>query len=565
MKIALAQVNTTVGDVSGNARRALEAVRRGEEAGADLVLLPELALTGYPPRDLLLRGHLAERCHEAIDEIARQCRGRTAAVIGMPALRRVVAPHDTHAGRGLYNSAAVCGDGRVLSWYHKRLLPTYDVFDEHRYFSAGSSPGMVEWAGKRIGLTICEDLWNEEGLIPREHRYGVDVVGELAALKPDVLVNISASPFALGKPRFRLSLFGMAARRLGVPLACVNLVAGNDDLIFDGHSALLGADGQVAAAAAGFVEDFLVVETEQAGGAGPFSIDAPEMEQLFEALVLGIRDYMRKCGFRGCIIALSGGIDSALVACLARAAVPASAIRTVGMPSRYSSAGSVTDARVLAEALGVRFDVLGIEPVHASMLEVVGPLLREVSETEGTAEENIQARIRGNIVMALSNKTGALLLTTGNKSEIAVGYCTLYGDMAGGLAVISDVPKTLVYDLSRWINAHPERLGLREGPIPESTLTKAPSAELRPGQTDQETLPPYEVLDEIIERYVEGSESVDRIIAETGFAEEVVRSMCRRIDGNEYKRRQAPIGLKVTGRAFGSGWRMPIAAKTEGR
>ncbi|MCC6906955.1 MAG: NAD+ synthase [Phycisphaerales bacterium] len=550
MKIGLAQINPTVGDIEGNARLITAAIDSARRAGAEIVAVPELAILGYPPKDLLLKRGLVARCEQAVRDIAADCTD-IAAIIGSPR------SHTSPTGRGLHNSAALCRSGRIELWYDKRLLPTYDVFDESRYFDPGRQAGVFEHRGRLIGLAVCEDFWNDETIFQRR-LYAEDTVSDLLGCGVELVINISASPFVVGKPEFRRQLFGRIASRLHGPVALVNQVGGNDDLVFDGYSMVLGSDGGLIAAARGFAEDLLLVDlpTDQRR-----DFESDDLADLFDALVLGVRDYMRKCGFAGSIVALSGGIDSAIVAAIARAALGPDAVRGVGMPSRFSSPGSIDDARDLADRLGIRFDLLPIEPVHESMLQLVKPLFDETGQPPGVAEENIQARIRGNVVMSLSNKTGALLLTTGNKSELAVGYCTLYGDMAGGLAVISDVPKTTVYKLARWMNEHPQRCGLTEPPIPESTITKAPSAELRPDQTDQDTLPPYDVLDEIILRYVERCDDVDRIIEETKIDADLVRNVCRMIDRNEYKRRQMPVGLKVTGRAFGSGWRMPIAAR----
>ncbi len=550
MKIGLAQINPTVGDIDGNAALIADGIASARRAGAEIVAFPELAILGYPPKDLLLKHGLVDRCERAVRDIAATCTDITA-VIGSPRA------HNASTGRGLHNSAALCRGGRVELWYDKRLLPTYDVFDESRYFDPGRQACVFEHHGRLVGLTICEDFWNDDTMLQRR-LYAEDTVADLLGCGVEAVINISASPFVVGKPDFRRQLFGRIASRIRGPVAMVNQVGGNDDLVFDGYSMVLGSDGGLIAAARGFAEDLLIAElpTEHR-----CDFKRDDMGDLFDALVLGVRDYMGKCGFKSSIVALSGGIDSAVVAAIARAALGPEAVRGVGMPSRYSSRGSVDDARDLAERLGIRFDLLPIEPAHEAMLQLVKPLFDETGQAPGVAEENIQARLRGNIVMSLSNKTGALLLTTGNKSELAVGYCTLYGDMAGGLAVISDVPKTTVYKLARWMNEHPDRFGIKQPPIPESTITKPPSAELRPDQTDQDTLPPYEILDEIILRYVEHCDEVAQIIEGTTFDGDLVRRVCRMIDRNEYKRRQMPVGLKVTGRAFGSGWRMPIAAR----
>lgn len=561
MKIALCQINTTVGDLGGNAEKIRGAVFRAGEVGADLVMFPELAVLGYPPRDLLYKNHIVEKCEALVHELAGEFAG-VDALVAIPTPRR----NDHEVGTGISNSIALCLGGEVVQWYDKRLLPTYDVFDEKRYFDPGTEPGVIEHRGMRIGLTICEDLWIDDLGPTKRPRYAEDTIDDLKGLNVDLIINCSASPFRLGLPVHRRRLFHEAAERAGVPVVFTNLIGGNDDLIFDGYSGVITPGGGCVFQSPGFDEDFHVIDTnvlstmtcalpEEEGGEG---ID---LEHLFRALTLGIRDYLRKCHFESVWIALSGGIDSALVAALAVAALGSEHVRGVGLPSRYSSSGSVDDARDLAGRLGIRFDLISIESAHEALALSLTPIFDESDDPPGVAEENIQARLRGNIMMALSNKFGSILLTTGNKSELAVGYCTMYGDMAGGLAVISDVPKTMVYALCNWINENAVRLGYASAPIPENTISKPPSAELRPDQKDSDSLPDYEILDEIIHRYIERSQSVSRIIAETGFASEVVERACRLIDRNEYKRRQMPTGLRVTARAFGSGWRMPIAAK----
>jgi len=572
MHIAIAQINTVVGDIDGNTSLIVDAIRRArDEFGADLVVFPEMAVLGYPPKDLLLKERVVERVEEAMAVVACECTSITAVVGGV---RRT----GLSTGTGRANSAALCRNGHVEAWYDKRLLPTYDVFDEDRYFDPGTGPlifdcSVADGKDRRVGVTICEDLWNDsfqESPTPR--LYVENIVAELAEEHVDLILNLSASPFWVGKPEFRHALFGRAARRIGVPIVFANLVGANDDLIFDGHSAIYGPDDSITARSPGFDDGLLTVDLPDGPVGEPNTLvqiqngnanDSrdTEMSNLFQALALGVRDYVRKCGFSSVIVALSGGIDSAVVAAIAAAALGSENVWGVGLPSRYSSKGSIKDAQELADRFGFRFDLISIESAHKAMLELLTPIFETTGQPAGVAEENIQARLRGNLVMALSNKVGALLLTTGNKSELAVGYCTLYGDMAGGLAVISDVPKTMVYDLAKWMNEHPERFGLDRPPIPDSTIMKPPSAELKPNQTDQDTLPSYDILDRIVNLYVERHFSVERIIEETDFEPEVVQQMCQTIDRNEYKRRQMPTGLKVTGRAFGSGWRMPIAAK----
>ncbi len=542
MRIALAQINTTVGDVAGNEARIADAYRRGVEAGVDLVVTPELGLVGYPPRDLVLRPAFVRANREALDRLA----ARTGAV-GL-----LVGFVDTRAGgpgRDLHNAAALLQHGRVVAIRHKTLLPTYDVFDEDRYFEPAAANDPVEFNGRRLGITICEDVWNDADVWP-VRRYRPDPARDLAAAGAEILVNLSASPWHLGKDGTRHGLLGRLAARTGRPVVYCNLVGGNDELVFDGQSVAVDAAGRFFARGKAFGEDFVVVDVD-APSADPLPAPPCEDDLLHRALVLGTRDYLHKCGFRSVVLGLSGGIDSAVVACLAVDALGAEHVRGVALPSPYSSEGSVADARSLAEALGIRFDVVPIhgpfDAVRAQLSGVFAGLAEDVTE------ENIQARLRGVALMAMSNKFGSLLLTTGNKSELAVGYCTLYGDMCGGLAAISDVPKTLVYRLARWLNRTGER-------IPESTITKPPSAELRPNQTDQDSLPPYEVLDAILDAYVVGHRTPAEIVA-MGLPEADVRRVVRLIDGAEYKRRQAAPGIKVTSRAFGMGRRVPIAQR----
>lgn len=547
MRVAIAQLNQTVGDIAGNEVRILAAYRRGVEAGADLVLCPELALTGYPPRDLLLRPALIRENRAALDRLATVT-GRTGLLVGF------VDDNPVRPGRPLFNAAALLQDGRVVAVRRKTLLPTYDVFDEDRYFEPAGFNAPVEFNGRRIGITICEDVWNDADLWT-ERRYRPDPAAELAGAGAEVIFNLSASPWHLGKERTRHQLLHRLATRTGRPVVYCNLVGGNDELIFDGQSVAFDAEGRLLGQAEAFAEDFRVLELDMAGGQSPRS--GVEEELLYRALVLGTRDYLRKCGFGKAVLGLSGGIDSALVACIAAGALGPENVRGLSLPSQYSSQGSLDDARELAEALGVRYDVVPIQP----SFETVKGQLRGVFEgrAEDVAEENIQARLRGVILMAMSNKFGSLLLTTGNKSELAVGYCTLYGDMCGGLAVISDVPKTWVYRLARWINADAVARGVRP-PIPESTIVKPPSAELRPNQTDQDSLPPYDVLDAILESYVVDQKSPAEIRG-AGFADADVTRVVRLIDGAEYKRRQAAPGLKVTTKAFGVGRRIPVAQR----
>jgi NAD+ synthase/NAD+ synthase (glutamine-hydrolysing) len=541
MRIALAQLNTTVGDIAGNEGLVLEAYRRGVEAQVELVLTPELSLTGYPPRDLLLRESFIRANQAALERLAAAV-GEVGLIVGF------VGENPVRPGRPLTNAAALLHRGRVVAIRTKTLLPTYDVFDEDRYFEPASENAVIHWEGRRLGLTICEDIWNdaEFGV---QRRYRPDPAAALVASGAQILINLSASPWQLGKEQRRSALLRSLARRHQVPVVYCNLVGGNDELVFDGRSLAFNSAGGCLGEAAHFSSDFLVVDTEAAGDR-PLAPLADEA-LLHDALVLGMRDYVGKCGFRSVVLGLSGGIDSALVAALAVDALGAENVRGLALPTQFSSAGSIDDARSLAENLGIRFDVVPIQGSFEALKRQMEPLFE--GRPEDTAEENLQARLRGVTLMAMSNKFGSLLLTTGNKSELAVGYCTLYGDMCGGLAVISDLPKTWVYRVSRWMNRDREI-------IPSSSITKAPSAELRPNQTDQDSLPPYEVLDAILEAYVVEDRPAAEIIA-TGFSEADVRRVVRLIDLSEYKRRQAAPGLKVTSRAFGVGRRQPVAQR----
>ena len=545
MRVALAQINPTVGDIAGNARMMSQFIRRARNENADLCIFPELSLVGYPPKDLLLAPHFIDENLKALASLAAEVRGIDV-IVGY------AEKNASPVGRPLHNAVALLRDGSVVSRHFKTLLPTYDVFDESRYFEPGKAAvELPTIAGRRVGVSICEDLWNDERLIARR-LYHVNPIAELASAGADFVVNSSASPFVAGKHAFRLELFGSQARQFGKPLVYVNQVGGNDELVFDGNSVVLDAQGQVLAQAKDFEEDLLVADL---AAVGPQRRNVPSngIESIYKALILGLRDYLRKCGFRSVVVGLSGGIDSALTATLAVDALGKDKVVGVAMPSRFSSDHSVADARRLAANLGIAFHVVPIGTIHnafeSTLAEPFAGLPSDVTE------ENLQARIRGALLMAFSNKFNHLLLTTGNKSELAVGYCTLYGDMCGGLAVISDLPKTTVWEMSRWINAMRGR-----EVIPQSSIEKVPSAELRPNQTDQDSLPPYEILDAVLYRYVEEMKSVEQIIAE-GFDEATVRKVARLIDRSEYKRRQAAPGLKVTSRAFGFGRRMPVAAR----
>ncbi len=541
MKIALAQINTTVGDLPGNEKSILAAYQRGVAAGVDLVLVPELAVSGYPPRDLLYKSRFIENCWTAVERLAKAT-GRIGLLVGWPGRS------DKRPGREFTNACALLQHGKVLATRVKTLLPTYDVFDEDRYFEPATENTPVGFNGRKLGLTICEDVWNDEGFW-RDRRYPRNPAADLVQAGAEILLNISASPWHLGKNRTRRDMLASLAAKAKVPVAYCNVVGGNDELIFDGTSLAFNGAGQLIAEGAMFAEDFQVVDTATAPAIQPRSL--PDEEKVYQALVLGLRDYLHKCGFKSAVLGLSGGIDSALTAVIAAEALGRGNVRGVSLPSEFSSQGSLDDARLLARNLGIQHDVIPIQPPFVAVKEQLKGVF--AGRSEDTAEENIQARLRGVMLMALSNKFGSLLLTTGNKSELAVGYCTLYGDMCGGLAVISDVPKTMVYRISNWVNRGKEI-------IPRDSITKVPSAELRPNQTDQDSLPPYDVLDAILEEYVVRCRSSAEII-QLGFDEATVRRVVRLIDFNEYKRRQAAPGLKVTSKAFGVGRRIPIAQR----
>ena len=543
MKIALAQINPTVGDFTGNVRKIIAFARQAREAGASLVLFPELSVCGYPPRDLVEKPAFVARCRQALDEIA-------AATAGIATVCGFVAPACSQTGKSAMNSAAVLRDGAVSFVQSKRLLPTYDVFDEMRNFAPADSQQLYHFDGSQIGLTICEDAWNDKTFWNRR-LYTVDPVEELTAAGGDIVLNISASPFHLGKHELRREMLAAIARHHGVPVAMVNQVGGNDSLIFDGSSLVVNERGDVVARAKSFEEDLIFFDTVTRQGDMHPWIEREEASA-YAALVLGTRDYVRKCGFQKALIGLSGGIDSALTAAIAVEALGAENVMGVAMPSQYSSEGSITDARDLARNLNIRFEVIPIGSVFQSFRTELQKVFAGMKED--VAEENIQARVRGTLLMALSNKFGSLVLSTGNKSELGVGYCTLYGDMAGGLAVISDVPKTLVYRIARYINS-------RKEVIPLSTITKPPSAELRPGQKDSDSLPPYEVLDPILEDYVEEMKTAEEISRRRDIPLETVKAVIKLVEIAEYKRQQAAPGLKISEKAFGVGRRFPIAAR----
>jgi len=541
MRIALAQINTTVGDFSGNVERIVRFAREGRSKGADLVVFPELALTGYPPRDLVEVPHFVERSEQELERLAGL----------IPEVRILVGyvrRSGTAHGKAAADSAALLYGGRRLLVYDKILLPFYDVFDESRYFEPGSAQAISELEGYRLGITICEDAWNDKHFW-KTRFYTRDPVEETVRCGANFLINIASSPFSAEKIDLRERMLAAIARERHVSVVYVNHVGGNDQLVFDGSSMALDATGKLVARARSFEEDLVLFDAATASGevrSGPSS----ETEAIYEALKLGTRDYVAKCGFDRALVGLSGGIDSSLVAAIAADALRPENVCGVGMPGPYSSAGSIRDAEALARNLGIAFRKIPITPIFEAYLQTLDPAFGDLPRD--VTEENVQARIRGNILMALSNKFGSLLLSTGNKSELAVGYCTLYGDMAGGLAVIADVPKTMVYELARHVNRERER-------IPQVSLTKAPSAELRAGQTDQDTLPPYDVLDAILRAYIEEHQCVQEIGARFGFDPALVRETVRRVNRAEYKRQQAAPALKVTAKAFGMGRRYPIA------
>ncbi|MGE5276898.1 MAG: NAD+ synthase [Acidobacteriota bacterium] len=542
LRIAVAQIDTTIGDFQGNADKILAAGRRAEAEGAALVLFPELAVCGYPPRDLLERRAFLQETEKTAARIARAS-GRALWLYGS------VLRNPAKTGRAVFNAAVAARRGRTVAIYRKRLLPTYDVFDEGRYFEPGKRPLVLSVAGARVGVTICEDIWNDKTFWARP-LYPTDPVAELGPLRLDLHANVSASPYWLGKERLRERFMGQIARRSGVPLVSCNLVGGNDSLVFDGGSTAFDGRGRVVARGRSFQEDFWTIELP--GGGASVAPREPDPARIRHALVLALSDYAAKCGFRSAVLGLSGGIDSAVTAALAVEALGADRVVGVAMPGPYSSQGSLTDARELARRLAIRFLEIPIGGVLDAYLATLEPSLGPIART--VTEENLQARIRGAILMALSNREGHLLLSTGNKSEIAVGYCTLYGDMAGGYALLSDVPKTLVYDVAREINRESER-------IPSSSIEKAPSAELAPNQKDSDSLPPYGQLDPLIEALVDLSLPFADAARRTGAPREVARQVAERIARNEYKRRQMPPGPKVTGKAFGEGRRYPIAQK----
>jgi NAD+ synthetase len=553
MKIAIAQINPTIGDLVGNASKILADAQVAVKSGTRLLLTPELSLCGYPPRDLLLNPSFIEAMATTLQKLALDLPPNLAVLVGT-----VEANTNAHinGGKGLFNSTALLENGKIQQVFHKRLLPTYDVFDENRYFEPGLEPNHFTLDNIKIGVTICEDLWNDEEFWGKRN-YAINPIADLAHLNVDFIVNLSASPYSLNKQKSREAMLQHTAVRFNQPIIYTNQVGSNDDLIFDGNSFAVNRQGDIISRALGFATDLTYIEfNSEKGDLLPGSIiSAPtsEDEEIWQALVLGVRDYAQKCRFSKAVLGLSGGIDSALVATIAAAALGKENVLGILMPSPYSSDNSIKDAIALAENIGIKTQTI---PIGDLMQSFDTSLESMFAGTEfGLAEENIQSRIRGNLLMAVANKFGYLLLSTGNKSEMAVGYCTLYGDMNGGLAVIADVPKTRVFSLCNWLNRDSET-------IPVNVITKPPSAELKPGQVDQDSLPPYDVLDDILQRMIQQHQSTSQIIA-AGHDAATVNRVVQMVTRAEFKRRQAPPGLKITDRAFGTGWRMPIASQVK--
>ena len=552
MKIAIAQINPIIGDLLGNAQKILEMSQQAASENVRLLLTPELSICGYPPRDLLVNPSFIEAIDNTLQKLAEDLPANLAVLVGT-----VVKNSQAHisGGKNLFNSTALLENGKIQQFFHKRLLPTYDVFDEKRYFEPGLEANYFILDHLKIGVTICEDLWNDEEFWGKRS-YAVNPIADLANLGVDLIVNLSASPYNVGKQHLREAMLKHSVVNFQQPIIYTNQVGGNDDLVFDGRSFALNKQGEIVCRAKGFVSDFLTVEfnsNKQDLDFGDISpVDESEDEEIWNALVLGVKDYVGKCRFSKVLLGLSGGVDSALVAAIATVALGKENVIGVLMPSPYSSEHSISDALTLAANLDIQTQLLPIGELMASFDNSLDELF---AGTEfGIAEENLQSRIRGNLLMAISNKFGYLLLSTGNKSEVAVGYCTLYGDMNGGLSVIADVPKTRVYSICKWLNSHQQK-----EVIPENILTKAPSAELKPGQVDQDSLPPYEILDDILDRLIHQHQSATEIIS-AGHEPAIVDRVLQLLSRAEFKRRQAAPGLKITDRAFGTGWRMPIAS-----
>ena len=555
MKICLAQINPTVGDFEQNVKKICRFINTAKKKRADLIVFPEMCIVGYPPKDLLELSGFVDSNLKALEEVKNN-------VTGISAIVGFVDRNVGHRGKNLYNAAAYINNKEIVSRHYKSLLPTYDVFDEDRYFEPAHSISLAKISGRKSGISICEDAWGAN-IIWHGKIHHKDPVESMVRQGAEIIINISASPFTIGKQDERLKMLTSHAKKYNVPIVFVNQIGGNDDLVFDGNSLVINKKGVIVDKALSFEEDLLMVEFKgpdiSAGGSKPSSVgkrtqagaDEGEIESVYDALVLGTRDYVRKCGFKKAVIGLSGGIDSAVTAVIAARALGKGKVLGVTMPSGFSSKGSVKDSKALAKRLGIAFENIPIKSVYNAYTRTLSDMFTGLPFD--VTEENLQARIRGKILMAISNKYGYLVLTTGNKSELAVGYCTLYGDMCGGLAVISDIPKTMVYDIAEYINRKKEI-------IPIDTIEKPPSAELRPDQKDQDSLPPYDILDGVLRAYVEESKDIDDIVG-IGFNETLVKDIIKKVDTNEYKRKQAAPGLKVTSKAFGTGRRMPLAQR----
>ncbi|WP_434565295.1 NAD+ synthase [Thermoanaerobacterium thermosaccharolyticum] len=542
MKIALAQLNPTVGDIKNNCEKIIMYIKEAKKANMDLIVFPELSIIGYPPKDLLYNPDFLESSYSALNELILPETNDIGVIVG-------TATKDKEKDYMLHNSALLLYNGKIIGQADKTLLPNYDVFDEQRYFEPAKSRTCFDFKGMRLAVNICEDIWNDKDFWERP-RYDIDVLEEQYKLNPDIFINISASPYNLGKQELRTKMVKQISKKYKLPLIYVNQVGGNDELIFDGNSFAINSNGDRVVNLRSFSEDIAFVDTENLDELKPLQEIKEDISWVHDALILGLRDYFRKTGFKKAVVGLSGGIDSAVTCALAVKALGRENVLGVSMPSRYSSEGSKDDARDLAQNLGIQYRVIPIEDVFKSYISIFN---KDGNVLGDLAEENLQARIRGNYLMFISNREGYMVLTTGNKSEIAVGYCTLYGDMSGGLAVISDVPKTMVYKLAKYINRD-------KIIIPLSTIEKAPSAELRPNQKDTDSLPPYEILDDILKSYIEDDKSISEIVSD-GYEEDLVRDVIRKVNNAEYKRKQAAPGLKVTTKAFGVGRRMPIAQR----